>query len=120
MRRISLHNRYLHISGLLPPEKADVESIYTERMRSFSDKTIAHARKMHDEFGCARAEISAGAQPSSCGLTVLFQFVLFCSFSVPSREQERRRRCCGKCEPQSGRTAVSGLGYAAVSLRFLG
>lgn len=47
-----LHNRYLHISGLLTPEKADIESIYTERMRSFSEKTIAHVRKMYDEFGC--------------------------------------------------------------------
>ena len=75
-----LHNRYLHISGLLTPEKVDIEekkaeavrekvdikgrkvdideekvdieSIYTERMRSFSDKTIAHVRKMYDEFGC--------------------------------------------------------------------
>lgn len=75
-----LHNRYLHISGLLTPEKVDiegkkvdvvrekvdiegrkadideekvdVESIYTERMRSFSEKTIAHVRKMYDEFGC--------------------------------------------------------------------
>lgn len=75
-----LHNRYLHISGLLTPEKVDIkektadavrekvdikgrkvdideekvdiESIYTERMRSFSEKTIAHARKMYDEFGC--------------------------------------------------------------------
>lgn len=32
--------------------KADIESIYTERMRSFSEKTIAHVRKMYDEFGC--------------------------------------------------------------------
>ena len=75
-----LHNRYLHISGLLTPEKVDIEekraeavrgkvdieggkvdiegrkvdieSIYTERMRSFSEKTIAHVRKMYDEFGC--------------------------------------------------------------------
>lgn len=82
-----LHNRYLHISGLLTPEKVDIEekkaeavrekvdiegekvdiegrkadideekvdieSIYAERMRSFSDKTIAHVRKMYDEFGC--------------------------------------------------------------------
>lgn len=82
-----LHNRYLHISGLLPlekvdiegkkaeavrekvdiegekvdiegrkadidEEKVDIENIYTERMRSFSEKTIAHVRKMYDEFGC--------------------------------------------------------------------
>ena len=75
-----LHNRYLHISGLLTSEKVDIEgkkvdvvrkkvdiegrkadideekvdieSIYTERMRSFSEKTIAHVRKMYDEFGC--------------------------------------------------------------------
>ncbi len=82
-----LHNRYLHISGLLTPEKVDIEekkaeavrekvdiegekvdiegrkadideekvdieSIYAERMRSFSEKTIAHVRKMYDEFGC--------------------------------------------------------------------
>lgn len=82
-----LHNRYLHISGLLTlekvdieekkaeavrekvdiegekvdiegrkadidEEKVDIESIYAERMRSFSEKTIAHARKMYDEFGC--------------------------------------------------------------------
>lgn len=33
-------------------EKVDIESIYTERMRSFSEKTIAHVRKMYDEFGC--------------------------------------------------------------------
>ena len=47
-----LHNRYLHISGLFTPEKVDIESIYAERMRSFSEKTIAHVRKMYDEFGC--------------------------------------------------------------------
>ena len=75
-----LHNRYLHISGLLTHEKVDIEgkkaeavrekvdiegkkidiegrkvdieNIYTERMRSFSEKTIAHVRKMYDEFGC--------------------------------------------------------------------
>ena len=75
-----LHNRYLHISGLLTSEKVDIEgkkvdvvrekvdiegrkadideekvdieSIYTERMRSFSEKTIAHVRKMYEEFGC--------------------------------------------------------------------
>ena len=61
-----LHNRCRHISGLLTSEKVDIEgkkvdvarekvdieSIYTERMRSFSEKTIAHVRKMYDEFGC--------------------------------------------------------------------
>ena len=42
------NKRYIGLGHI----KADIESIYTERMRSFSEKTIAHVRKMYDEFGC--------------------------------------------------------------------
>lgn len=46
-----LHNRNLHISGLLNKEKVDIESVLSERGRNFSVKTNVHIHKLFEKFG---------------------------------------------------------------------
>lgn len=60
-----LHNRDLHISGLLnekkvdigsekvdiQDKKADIESALSEKWKDFSIKTVAHIRRMFEKFG---------------------------------------------------------------------
>ena len=53
-----LHNRNLHISGLLNKEKvdiedkkADIESVLTEKVSNFSVKTTTHIRSLFEKFG---------------------------------------------------------------------
>ena len=53
-----LHNRNLHISGLLNEEKVDIqvpkvdiESVLSEKGGNFSVKTIAHVYKLFEKFG---------------------------------------------------------------------
>ena len=53
-----MHNRNLHISGLLNEEKVDIESkkvdiesVLSEKGSGFSAKTIIHIRRLFDEFG---------------------------------------------------------------------
>lgn len=60
-----LHNRYMHISGLLQMkkvdigeqkvdiqrQKVDIESLLTDKVTGFSEKTITHIDRMFDKFG---------------------------------------------------------------------
>ena len=46
-----LHNRNMHISGLLNEEKVDIEKLLTEKGSNFSVKSIIHIHKLFDEFG---------------------------------------------------------------------
>lgn len=53
-----LHNRNLHISGLLTGEKVDIEtgkvdigSAVSEKGKEFSVKTIVHIRRLFEKFG---------------------------------------------------------------------
>lgn len=53
-----LHNRNLHISGLLNEEKVniedkkvDIESVLTEKVSNFSVKTATHIRSLFEKFG---------------------------------------------------------------------
>ena len=53
-----LHNRNLHISGLLnkekvdiKAEKVDIESILSGKISDFSKKTISHIHRLLDKFG---------------------------------------------------------------------
>ena len=53
-----LHNRNLHISGLLNEEKVDIqdkkvdiESVLSEKGRNFSVKTKVHILRLFEEFG---------------------------------------------------------------------
>ena len=53
-----LHNRNLHISGLLDEEKVDiqdkkvdVESVLSERGSDFSVKTTVHIQRLFEKFG---------------------------------------------------------------------
>ena len=53
-----LHNRNLHISGLLNEEKVDIEdkkvdieSVLTEKVSNFSVKTTTHIRSLFEKFG---------------------------------------------------------------------
>ena len=53
-----LHNRSLHISGLLNnrkvdigSKKVDIESVLSEKGRDFSIKTAVHIRRMFEKFG---------------------------------------------------------------------
>ena len=53
-----LHNRNLHISGLLNKEKVDIqdkkvdiESVLTEKVSNFSVKTTTHIRSLFEKFG---------------------------------------------------------------------
>lgn len=53
-----LHNRNLHISGLLKAEKVDIEtekvdigSILSKKAKHFSVKTVVHIRRLFDMFG---------------------------------------------------------------------
>lgn len=53
-----LHNRDLHISGLLndkkvdiQDEKVDIESVLSEKGKDFSVKTAVHIRRMFEKFG---------------------------------------------------------------------
>lgn len=55
-----LHNRNMHISGLLNEEKVDIgdikrnvesENLLTEKGSNFSVKSIIHIHKLFDEFG---------------------------------------------------------------------
>ena len=53
-----LHNRDLHISGLLNnrkvdigSEKVDIESVLSEKGKDFSIKTTGHIRRMFEKFG---------------------------------------------------------------------
>ena len=53
-----LHNRSLHISGLLnnrkvdiQDKKVDIESVLSEKGRDFSIKTAVHIRRMFEKFG---------------------------------------------------------------------
>ncbi len=44
-----LHNRNLHISGLLNEEKVDIESVLSEKGSNFSVKTTVHIRRLFCE-----------------------------------------------------------------------
>ncbi len=60
-----LHNRDMHISGLLKAqkgdidegkvdiqkEKVDIETVFSEQIKGFSNKTVAHIQKMFEAFG---------------------------------------------------------------------
>ena len=53
-----LHNRNLHISGLLNEEKVDIqvpkvdiESVLSEKGSDFSVKTMIHIHKLFEKFG---------------------------------------------------------------------
>lgn len=60
-----LHNRYLHISGYLKMEKVDIEerkvdnqnekvdieSVFSQKTKDFSAKTILHIHRMLEKFG---------------------------------------------------------------------
>ena len=46
-----LHNRNLHISGLLNEEKVDIESVLSEKSSDFSVKTTIHIHKLFEKFG---------------------------------------------------------------------
>ena len=53
-----LHNRDLHISGLLntqkvdiEAEKVDIESVLSEKGKDFSSKTAIHVRRLFEKFG---------------------------------------------------------------------
>ena len=46
-----LHNRNLHISGLLNEEKVDIESVLSEKSSDFSVKTTIHIHRLFDKFG---------------------------------------------------------------------
>lgn len=46
-----LHNRDLHISGLLNDKKVDIESLLSEKGKDFSIKTTVHIRKLFEKFG---------------------------------------------------------------------
>lgn len=53
-----LHNRDLHITGLLndkkvdiESEKVDIESVLLEKGKDFAIKTAAHIRRMFEKFG---------------------------------------------------------------------
>ena len=46
-----LHNRNLHISGLLNKEKVDIESVLSEKSSDFSVKTTIHTHRLFEKFG---------------------------------------------------------------------
>ena len=46
-----LHNRKLHISGLLNEEKVDIESVLSEKSSDFSVKTTIHIHRLFEKFG---------------------------------------------------------------------
>ena len=46
-----LHNRNLHISGLLNEEKVDIESVLSEKSSDFSVKTTIHIHRLFEKFG---------------------------------------------------------------------
>ena len=46
-----LHNRNLHISGLLNEEKVDIESVLSEKSSDFSVKTAIHIHRLFEKFG---------------------------------------------------------------------
>lgn len=53
-----LHNRDLHITGLLndkkvdiESEKVDIESVLLEKGKDFAIKTAVHIRRMFEKFG---------------------------------------------------------------------
>ena len=46
-----LHNRDLHISGLLTSEKVDIESALSVKGKDFSLKTAIHVRRLFEKFG---------------------------------------------------------------------
>ena len=46
-----LHNRNLHISGLLNEEKVDIESVLSEKGGDFSVKTTIHIHRLFEKFG---------------------------------------------------------------------
>lgn len=53
-----LHNRNLHISGLWSTEKVDIEqpkvdieSVFSEKVKGFSAKTVVHIRRLFEKFG---------------------------------------------------------------------
>lgn len=46
-----LHNRDLHISGLLDEQKVDIERVLLRNGGSFSAKTIAHIHRIFEMFG---------------------------------------------------------------------
>ena len=46
-----LHNRNLHISGLLNEGKVDIESVLSEKGSDFSVKTTAHIHRPFEKFG---------------------------------------------------------------------
>ena len=45
-----LHNRNLHISGLLDEEKVDIESVFSEKGNDFSAKTTVHIHRLFEKF----------------------------------------------------------------------
>ena len=46
-----LHNRNLHISGLLNEEKVDIESVLSQKGSDFSVKTTVHIHRLFEKFG---------------------------------------------------------------------
>ena len=46
-----LHNRNLHINGLLNEEKVDIESVLSEKGSDFSAKTTIHIHRLFEKFG---------------------------------------------------------------------
>ena len=46
-----LHNRNLHISGLLNNKKVDIESVLSEKGSDFSVKMRIHIHRLFEKFG---------------------------------------------------------------------
>ncbi len=65
MKKNELHNRYLHISRYLKTEKVDIEeskvdnrnekvdieSVFSQKTKDFSAKTVLHIHRMFEKFG---------------------------------------------------------------------
>lgn len=46
-----LHNRNLHISGLFHVEKVDIESMISQKTKTFTTKTVGHIQRLFGKFG---------------------------------------------------------------------
>ncbi len=49
--KYELHNRDLHIGGLFQSKKVDIETIFGDRIKNFSTKTVVHIVMLYDKFG---------------------------------------------------------------------
>ena len=94
-----MHNRNLHISGLLNEEKVDIESVLSEKGSGFSAKTIIHIRRLFEEFGFDNVfgrsavmellDLKAQVLPSF--LQILCRQILSNQYPVTERENTNSR-----------------------------